>query len=107
MAYSVISKSFYGLCAGLAFVGVALGFFQFLRFAAIDVAPKELASKAISWVLAGGLIAAFIGPSVASLTRMQMPEFPFAVSYMVLIPFGLLLLLFIKNMALPMPTVEE
>ncbi len=107
MGYSVLVQSYWLFCVGLAFAGAALGVFQFLRFTAIDVAPKEISSKAVSWVLVGGLAAAFIGPNLASLTRMKIPDFPFSASYFVFIFIGIMLLFSVKKMSIPSPTAEE
>lgn len=107
MGYAVLTKSYWLFCVGLAFAGAALGVFQFLRFTAIDVAPKEMSSKAVSWVLVGGLAAAFIGPNLAAFTQMSIPDFPFSGSYMAFIVIGVILLLCVKKMSIPAPTVQE
>lgn len=67
------------LCAAALFVGsfglflagaVLLGVYQatqnFFRFAAADAAPDHFKPKAISWVLAGGLVSALLGPPMGS-----------------------------------------
>ncbi len=107
LTLAVFQSAYWLFCFGLVFAGAGLGFFQYLRFAAIDVVPKSMAAKAISWVLAGGLIAAFLGPSVAAYTQMKIPQYPFAMTFLVLIPFGCILLLMIAVMKLPLPSVEE
>lgn len=38
---------------------------QFYRFAASEVANDAFRSRAISWVMAGGIVAALIGPTLA------------------------------------------
>jgi MFS family permease len=39
---------------------------MYLRFAAVEVVPQAYASKAITWTLCGGCMAAFVGPEVAA-----------------------------------------
>lgn len=51
---------------GCLFVGLGQGLGQFYRFAAIDISPTEYKSKAVTYVLSGGIIAAFLGPTSAN-----------------------------------------
>jgi MFS family permease len=55
------------LCLGTLLVGSWQGFAQFYRFAASEVASEEFRSRAISYVLAGGIVAAFAGPFLGRL----------------------------------------
>ena len=99
------------LCARALFVGsfelflvgaVLLGIYQatqgFYRFAAADTASDAFKPKAISWVLAGGLVSALIGPEIVTLTASTFPAVPFAGAYLAVIglnvvgALGLLLL---------------
>lgn len=59
---------FGAFCVGSALIGVLNGFAIYYRFAAADCADEEHRSRAISLVLAGGVIAAFSGPNLARLT---------------------------------------
>ncbi|MTH35620.1 MFS transporter [Paracoccus limosus] len=95
-----------GLGAGLAATGMILGNFWlflasglltgvyqagqgFYRFAATDCAPPEFQSRAISLVLAGGLVAAFTGPFLVRLTA-EMTAIPFLATYAAIIGLNLL-----------------
>lgn len=53
------------LCLGTMLVGAYAGFAQFYRFAASEVANDAFRSRAISFVLAGGVVAAIAGPALA------------------------------------------
>ena len=55
------------LCLGTLLVGSWQGFAQFYPFAASEVASADFKSRAISYVLAGGVAAAFAGPFVGRL----------------------------------------
>ena len=55
---------------------------QSYRFAAADTASADFKAKAVSWVMAGGLFAAVIGPQLVILTKDAMPPFLFAASYL-------------------------
>lgn len=54
------------VCSGTFLVGSYQGFAQFYRFAASEVAEESFKSRAISWVLAGGIVAALSGPALAN-----------------------------------------
>jgi MFS family permease len=60
---------------------------QLYRFAAAELATAEYKEKAVSWVLAGGIFGAVLGPNMASYTR-DLFDVPFAGSYLGLIGVG-------------------
>ncbi len=87
--YAVLQASF-GLfiLAGLIY-GVFAAFSQYYRFAAADAADQSAASdkigaraKAIGFVMAGGLVAGFLGPELAKATQNLVPPFRFAGCYL-------------------------
>jgi MFS family permease len=69
--------------------GVYLAAQGFYRFAATDCAPAEFQSRAISWVMAGGLAAAFTGPLLVRLTA-ELTAVPFLATYATIIGLNLL-----------------
>lgn len=75
------------------FSGLLTGIYQsaqgFYRFAATDSAPEAFQSKAISWVLAGGLVSAFTGPFLVRLTA-EATAVPFLATYAAIIGLNLL-----------------
>jgi len=96
----VFKAEFSIFCFGTILIGVFNGFGQYYRFAAAETAPKEYRSRAISYVLAGGLVAAFAGPNLAKWSRQLLPE-EFAGSYAILT--GIYLLAFSIAYFLSMP----
>jgi MFS family permease len=54
------------LYLGCFSVGLAQGLGQFYRFCAVEITPPELKSRAVTYVLSGGIIAAFLGPTSAN-----------------------------------------
>lgn len=106
-ALAIYSGYFYGFVASAMGMGIAIGFFQYFRFAAIDIAPAKYASRAVSWVLAGGLLAAFIGPNLAALTRAVDAAHPFMITMLCAIPLSLIMIFIFWHMDLPLPTAEE
>ncbi len=74
--FAVASASFVLLCFGTMLLGMYNGFGQYYRFAAADAAPADFKAKAISYVLAGGLVGGIVGPEISKHTRtLLQPEF--------------------------------
>lgn len=68
--------SFPVMCLGGIFLGNAVANMQLYRFAAVELAPGAFRAQAISYVTAGGVLAGFIGPSLARFTPdLWMPLF--------------------------------
>ncbi|MEF2070922.1 MFS transporter [Consotaella aegiceratis] len=67
-AMALFTHNFWLLALGMVIIGAGGAFVQQYRFAAIDGASPSFRPKAISWVLAGGVFAAVIGPQVVRLT---------------------------------------
>jgi MFS family permease len=104
--YAIFAGSFVLFNMGSLLLGIFNGFGQFYRFAAADVATADYRSRAISLVLAGGVVAAFIGPNLARLTRDSMPV-TFAGSYAAIIVIHLLALSMIATLHIARPSAEE
>ena len=66
-ALAIHERSLLLLSAGTFLVGTYQGFAQFYRFAAGEVALEAHRPRAISLVLAGGVVAAIVGPLLARL----------------------------------------
>lgn len=58
---------------GALLTGVYMSAQGFYRFAAADTGPDSFRPKAISWVMAGGLASALIGPQLVKVTADAMP----------------------------------
>jgi MFS family permease len=68
-AFGMSIGSFVLLCAGSMLLGIYNAFGQYYRFAAADAAPPDFKAKAISYVMAGGLVGGIIGPEISKYTR--------------------------------------
>lgn len=64
-AAAIHAGSFALFAFGFLLVGAFQGFTGYFRFAAAESVPEERRSRAISWVLAGGIVAALVGPQMA------------------------------------------
>ncbi len=98
----VLKAEFSIFCFGTILIGVFNGFGQYYRFAAAETASEEYRSRVISYVLAGGLIAAFAGPNLAKWSRQLLPE-EFAGSYAILTGIYLLALSIAFFLRMPEP----
>lgn len=88
-AWAVAAHQFWGLVAATVVAGYYSANGQLYRFAAAELALPAFREKAVSLVLAGGLIGAIAGPNLAARTRTLM-EVPFTGAYLVLAGVGLL-----------------
>lgn len=80
---AVSLSSFILFCASLMFIGASAAFGQQYRFAAADSVPPDLKSRAISFVMLGGVLAGFIGPRLAGMGRYWIEGHEFAGSFIV------------------------
>ncbi|UHS56795.1 MFS transporter [Agrobacterium vaccinii] len=87
---ALFRADFWLFAFGLLLIGVAGGFTQKIRFAAADASPSFYKPKAISWILAGGVISAILGPQLAIFGKDAFEPVLFAGAFMALIPLGLI-----------------
>lgn len=98
---AIITQSFWLFALGTMLVGSFNAFANYYRFTAADSVDTSNKSRAISWVLAGGVIAALIGPNLANLAKDWITSAPFAGSYAAMT--GLYVLSFITLSFLRLP----
>ncbi len=89
--YAAYSKNFWLLVAATVVAGFYNANAQLYRFAAAELAVPEFREKAVSLVMAGGLLGAVAGPNLAAFTR-NLTEVPFAGAYLALAGVALLAL---------------
>lgn len=99
-------SNFWLFCLALAVFGTSAAFAQQYRFAAADSVPTELKSRAISWVLFGGVLAGFIGPPLAALSKDWIPGATFAATYVVMAVLAVIAIGFLSQTRLA-PTVKN
>ena len=87
-ALAVSLQLFWLLVAATVVAGYYNANAQLYRFAGPELAAPSYKEKAISWVLAGGIVGAFLGPNLASATR-ELLAVPFAGAYLSLIAVAL------------------
>lgn len=102
-AWAIIESNFYMFCAGSILLGMFAGHAAYYRFAAADTANEEFKSKAISWVMAGGVVSAFLGPEMAKYTRDLFADASFAGGYLAVVVFALLSLVLVQFLLIARP----
>ena len=91
--------SFWLFAFALLVIGIGGAFVQQFRFAAADNAPPQFKARAISFVLAGGIITAILGPQIVIFTRELFAPVMFAGSFASILPLaavGAIILSFLR-----------
>jgi MFS family permease len=99
-AWAVVLESFWLLIGGGLLMGVASAFAQLYRFAAAEAVSPERRGRAISLVLAGGLLAGFVGPQLARYTA-DLAATRFVASFLCMPLLGLLSMTLMLGLRLP------
>jgi MFS family permease len=103
----VLWGSFPLFCLGTGLNGVYNGFSMFFRFAAVDGAGRDWHARAISYVLAGGVLAALVGPELAKHTKDLLAPVTFTGSFASLILVAMVSLVLLQFIRIPMPSEAE
>ncbi len=88
-------------CLATVLFGIFNGFVGFYRFAAADTASVEFRAQAISLVVAGGVVAALVGPSIATWAKDWFPAALFAGSLLPIIGLQILSLGLLQGIEIP------
>jgi MFS family permease len=99
-SYSVLIGSFWLFAVGMLLNGTSGSFVQQYRFAAADLGDEQQRARAISWVLAGGVVAAIIGPQLIIHTKDLFLPVQFAGAFFAgigLLAIGIVILCFLRE----------
>ncbi len=108
-AYAAATRNFWLLVLGTVIAGYYNANAGLYRFAATELVTPTFKERAISWVLAGGIIGAVVGPNLASATRDSL-SVPFAGAYAALAVVALMsfaVMSFIQFPPLPLPSAAR
>jgi MFS family permease len=109
LGYIAVSQSSFLLFAAAhALLGVYIACANFYRFAAVDHLSGPMKARGISLVVAGGVLAAVAGPTIAESFRIVPDHTEFAVCYVAISVLGVLNLLLLQFWRPPkahLPTV--
>jgi MFS family permease len=104
---AIIAGSFLAFTLTMAVTGASAAFGQQFRFAAADAAEPAFKARAISWVLAAGVISGVIGPQVAINAGWIVPGVPFAGPYFVVAALTLIAAGILTGLDVPPPAVRK
>jgi len=104
---AILKGTFSLFTLGTLQIGIFNGFGNYYRFAAADSVAKDLKGRAVSYIMAGGVVAAFVGPNLANMTRGLVGSAPFAGSYASLAVLYILSLAVLSFLQLPPKTTKE
>ncbi len=105
-AWGLIEQSFAIFLIGSLLTGIYMSSQGFFRFAATDTASESFRPKAISYVMAAGLVNALIGPTLVKLTASAMVV-PFLGAYLTVIAINLIGSLFFLGLDIPKPPAAK
>ncbi len=104
---AIFHLQFWVFCIGNMMVGMANGFALFYRFAATDTADAAFKSKAISLVMAGGVVAAVLGPQLAKWSHDWFAPITFAGSFVAIAAMQALAGILVQFVRIPRPSAQE
>ena len=99
--YALANQSFYLFCLGTLLLGVGIGFGTLYRFAAIEVCDAHARHQAISISMAGGVLAAMIGPNLAVYSQQWSQDGLYVGAFMALIVLNICALLLLQTIRFP------
>ncbi len=104
-AWGLAIQSFPMFLVGSLLTGIYMSSQGFFRFAATDTASEDFRPKAISYVMAAGLVSAVIGPTLVKLTANEMVV-PFLGSYLAVVAINVLGAFLFFGLDIPKPVAR-
>ncbi|MDD5333578.1 MAG: MFS transporter [Rhodoferax sp.] len=105
-AYAAVNRNFWLLCTATLVAGYYNANANLYRFAAAELAMPIWREKAVSLVMAGGLLGAVLGPNLAQYTR-GLVNVPFVGAYLALSLVALLSMATLSFIDFPAPPVRQ
>ena len=100
---AILFMNFELFCGASMCLGIAQGCAGFYRYAAADSAEESQKPRAISYVLAGGLLAAFLGPEIARNAVGLVPEHLYAGCFFSIALVQIVSLIILSGIDIPKP----
>ncbi len=104
---ALIGNSFPLFCVALFISGIYQAFAGYYRFAAADTASEEFRPRAISWVMAGGVAAAFVGAQLVALSSNWLGPVPFVGGYATCVILSLIAFVVMSFLTIPSLSLEN
>ena len=106
-AFAILHASFWLFCCATFLGGLYGAVAQSYRFAAADGASASFRSKAVSWVMAGGVFAGVLGPQLVQWTMDLWPPYLFAFSFVVQAAVALVAMAILAGVDAPKPAQAD
>ena len=106
-AWAVLHGLFWLFCAAMLFGGAYAAVVFSFRFAAADCVEPERRPRALSFVMAGGVLAGVIGPQLVTYTMNLWLPYTFAATFLAQATVAAVSAIILLGVRLPMPTMEE
>ncbi|MDA5193848.1 MFS transporter [Govanella unica] len=104
---ALAERSFPLFCCAAFLQGIYQAGGQFYRFAAMELAPDHYRSRAVAYVLGGGVLAPILGPTLFAKANALFEPLTFAGAYITLILLGVLAMAVLSTIPFPRPVVED
>ncbi|MEM7056716.1 MAG: MFS transporter [Pseudomonadota bacterium] len=104
--HAISTKDFTLFCIASGILGIYMGAHGFYRFAAADMASDGFRPKAISWVMAGGLLSALLGPQLVKEYEDWLAPIPYAGAYQIMAIVGMIGIIPLLFLDIPLPKKE-
>ena len=102
VSWAIYSGNYYLFCLGTLIFGAYNGFAQQYRFAAADASPHAFKARAISYVLAGGLVGGLIGPEMSKRTKdLFGAQYEYLGSIIALVAIMMLVIIVLRQLDIP------
>ena len=98
---ALYQQSFPLMCVSAVLQGMQAAFFWYFRLAAADASEPAFRAKAISLVMAGGVLAGFLGPQTAKWAVDWLAPVTFAGIYVAMAGFSLGVMLLVQLLRIP------
>ncbi|MEM7291862.1 MAG: MFS transporter [Pseudomonadota bacterium] len=105
--YAIVNHNFLMFCVSSIGFGSFTAFGHYYRFTAAEVVEPDYKSRAISWVMAGGVVAALAGPNLANVSQDWIEGARFAGCYLALVAVYGASIVAIAFTVLPAPVRED
>lgn len=99
--YALSQQHFYLFCFATFLLGIGIGFGTLYRFAAIEVCDENARHRAISISMAGGVLAAVLGPNLAIMSQQWSQDGLYVGAFASLIGLNILALVILQTIQFP------
>ena len=100
-AYALSQQWFWLFCVATFLLGIGIGFGTLYRFAAIEVCHESARHRAISISMAGGVLAAILGPNLAIYAQEWSSDGLYTGAFIALVGLNILALMLLQTIQFP------